>query len=57
MMPTTIAWIGRPTHNDWNWTSVSGLSLLYNLMRRLPDIFDPSAQKKKPVGGKRKRDS
>jgi len=36
---------------------VSGLSLLYNLMRRLPDIFDPSAQKKKPVGGKRKRDS
>jgi len=54
VMPTAIDWIGRPTHNDWRGTSVSGLSLLYNLMRRLPDLFDSSPQKK-PSMGKRKR--
>ena len=54
IMPTAIAWIGRPSHNDWRGTSVSGLSLLYNLMRRLPDLFDSSPQKKLSAG-KRKR--
>ena len=58
VIPTAIAWIGRPTHDDWNRnrTSVSGLSLMYNLMRRVPDLFDSSAQKK-PGEAKRKRDS
>jgi len=46
MMPIAIEWMGRPTHDDWRGTSVSGLGLLYNLMRRLPDLFDSSAQKK-----------
>jgi len=60
VMPIAIAWIGRPTRDDWNWNwrSVSGLSLMYNTMRRIPDLFDDSnTQKKKPVDAKRKRDS
>ena len=27
MMPAAIAWMGRPTHGDWNDWNVSGLSL------------------------------
>ena len=56
MIPTAIAWIGRPNRADWKGTNVSGLSLLYNLDRKLPDLFDSNAQKK-PSVGKRKRDS
>ena len=54
VLATVIAWIGRPTHDDWTGKSVSGLSLLYNLTRRLPDLFDASPRKKVV---KRKRDS
>jgi len=50
VMPTAIAWIGRPTHASWIGTNVSGLSLLYNLMRRLPDLFDSNPQKKPSTG-------
>jgi len=58
MMPAAISWIGRTLPiDDWKGKNVSGLSLLYNLMRRLPDLFDSSLQKKKPGGTKRKRDS
>ena len=46
MMPAVITWIGRPTPIDWSGTTVSGLSLLYNLLRRVPDLFDSTAQKK-----------
>ena len=57
MMPTAMNWIGRPTHANWRGTNVSGLSLLYNLMKRVPDLFDssPSPQKKLSKG-KRKRE-
>ena len=49
-IPTAIAWIGRPLPIGWEGTQVSGLSLLYNLTRRVPDLFDSSSQKiKKPV--------
>jgi len=62
VMPAAIAWMGKPTNDDWIGKSMSGLSLMYNLMRsRVPDLFDSSAQKKlmhprkKPLGvGKRK---
>ena len=47
MMPAAIAWIGRPLPIGWEGRQVSGLSLLYNLTRRLPDLFDSNAQKKK----------
>ena len=40
MIPAAITWMGRPIHDDWCGTNVSGLSLLYNLLRRLPDLFD-----------------
>ena len=53
-MPAVVAWIGRPTVANWKGTNVSGLSLLYNLMRRLPDLFDSIPQKKSSMG-KRKR--
>ena len=56
MMPDALSWIGRPNHNDWTGKSVSGLSLLFNLMRRIPDLFDSNTQKKKPSTAKRKRD-
>jgi len=56
VMPTTIAWIGKLTPMGWSGMNVSGLSLMYNLMRRLPDLFDSSTEKK-PSMGKRKRDS
>jgi len=47
VMPVAISWMGRPTHDDsWRGAKVSGMSLLYNLMRRLPDLFDSNAQKK-----------
>jgi len=47
MMPAAIEWIGRG--------DVYGLSTMYNLMRRLPELFDSSAQKKKSTAAKRKR--
>jgi len=53
IMPTAIAWIGKPTPMGWSGKSVSGLSTMYNLMRRLPDLFDSSC-KEKPSTGKRK---
>lgn len=46
MMPTVIAWIGRPAHIGWKGTNVSGLSAMFNLTRKVPDLFDSSAQKK-----------
>ena len=52
MIPTAIAWIGILTPIGWNGKSISGLSLMYNLIRRLPDLFDSSRQKKSV--GKRK---
>ena len=46
VMPSAIAWIGRPTPIGWSGKSMSGLSLLYNLTKRVPDLFDASPQKK-----------
>jgi len=54
VMPTAIAWMGRPTSVDWKGYNVSGLSAMYNLTRRLPDVFDSSAHKKSSTA-KRKR--
>ena len=54
MMPSVITWIGRPLPIGWEGVQVSGLSLLYNLMMRFPDLFDSSSQKKKSFTGKRK---
>jgi len=54
MIPTAISWIGRPTRHDWKGMNVSGLSTMYNLTRRLPDLSDSSSQKKKSSAGKRK---
>jgi len=54
MMPTVIAWIGKPAHIGWKGTSVSGLSAMFNLTRKVPDLFDSSAQKKLS-GAKRTR--
>jgi len=55
MIPAAIAWIGRPTSIDWTGKKVSGLSTMFNLMRRLPDLFDSTAQKKPGIAAKRKR--
>ena len=54
VMPTAIAWIGRPTPVKWRGTNVSGLSLMFNLTRKIPDLFDSNAHKK-PLAAKRKR--
>jgi len=57
MMPSVIAWIGRSTPiGYWGGTTVSGLSLMYNLTRRLPDLFDSNTAIKKSSAAKRKRD-
>jgi len=53
MMPAAIAWIGRPTPMGWEGTQVSGLSTMFNLLRRVPDLFDSNAQKNSTA--KRKR--
>jgi len=53
-MPIVMAWAGRPPVG-WSGMNVSGLSLMYSLLRRVPDLFDSSAQKKSG-GSKRKRD-
>ena len=53
MIPSVMAWVGRPIHANWIGTNVSGLSTMFNLLRRLPDLFDSSPQKK-PSTGKRK---
>ena len=45
-IPTVIAWIGWPVAIHWSGMNMSGLSTMYNLMRRLPDLFDSSPQKK-----------
>jgi len=56
MMPSVMSWIGRPAHDDWKGKNVSGLSTMFNLMRRLPDLFDSSPQTQtKQSTGKRKR--
>ena len=52
VLPAAIEWIRRPTP-DWKGTNVSGLTLMYNLMRRVPDLFDSSTLKKN-CGAKRK---
>jgi len=54
VMPAAIDWMGRPTHDDWSGTNLSGLSLLYNLLKRLPDLLDSDAHKKTNAA-KRKR--
>ena len=51
VMPSAISWVGKSARVCWSGTSVSGLSLLYKLLRRLPDLFD---SQKKPSTGKRK---
>lgn len=48
ILPRAITWIGKPTC-VWKGTNVSGLSLMFNLMRRVPDLFDSTAQKKKSL--------
>jgi len=53
-MPIVMAYAGRPPVG-WSGMNVSGLSLMYSLLRRVPDLFDSSAQKKSG-GSKRKRD-
>lgn len=53
VMPTVIAWMGRPVPIDWTGKKVSGLSTMFNLIRRVPDLFDASPQRKV---AKRKRD-
>ena len=53
MMPTVVEWIGRPAA-IWSDANVSGLSAMFNLMRRVPDIFDSNA-KRKATSAKRKR--
>ena len=53
MMPSVMNWIGRPAHDGWRGANVSGLSAMYNLTRRVPDLFDSMAQKK-PSMEKRK---
>ena len=53
IMPSAIAWIGKPLPIGWIGKNVSGLSTMYNLSRKLPDLFDSSAQKKQSVGKKK----
>lgn len=55
VIPTAIAWIGRSLPIGWCGKSVSGLSLLYNLMRRLPDLFDSDVHTVKESLSKRMR--
>jgi len=56
MIPVAISWIGRSTPiGYWKGKNVSGLSTMFNLMRKMPDLFDPSAQKKPSIVAKRKR--
>ena len=55
MMPTAFAWIGRSLPISWEGTQVCGLSTMFNLTRRIPDLFNASLQKKKPQAAKRKR--
>jgi len=56
MIPSAMAWIGRPIHANWKGKSISGLSAMFNLMRRLPDLCDSSPQTQtKQSTGKRKR--
>lgn len=39
-IPAAIAWIGRPAEPaNWLGEHDSGLTLMYNLMRRIPDMF------------------
>ena len=54
-MATAIAWIGRPTPINWKGTNVSGLSTMFNLLKRVPDLFDSSGQKNPSGVGKRTR--
>ena len=55
VLPSVVEWIGRPSHVGWKGTNVSGLSAMYNLTRRLPDLFDSSPlTQKKPSMEKRK---
>ena len=54
VMPTAISWIGRPEPIFWRGPNVSGLPLLFDLLRKVPDLFDSSAHKKKS-SAKRKR--
>ena len=54
VMPTAIAWIGRSKPMNWTGIRTSGLSLLYNLMKRMPDLFDSGAHNKKPSAKRRK---
>jgi len=44
MLPSVITWIGRPVPIGWEGVQVSGLSTMYNLTRRVPDLFDSSPQ-------------
>ena len=56
MLPAAIAWMGRSLPIDWKGTNVSGLSTMYNMTRRKPDLFDSTAHKKPGTSAKRKRD-
>jgi len=55
ILPSAIAWIGRPLPIGWEGVQVSGLSTMYNLTRRLPDLFDSSSPQTKSSAAKRKR--
>jgi len=55
MLPAFIAWMGRSNSDtDWKGENVSGLSTMFNLMRKVPDLFDSGANKKADT--KRKRE-
>ena len=54
VLPAAIAWIGRHPPMGWGSTNVSGLSLMYNLTRRLPDLFDSNTAQKKSSAAKKK---
>jgi len=51
VIPSAIAWIGKPLPIGWEGTQVSGLSTMFNLLRRVPDLFDSNAQKKSTLRG------
>ena len=46
VVPAAISWIGRPVAFQWKGKNISGFSTMYNLVRKMPDLFDISAQKK-----------
>ena len=54
VIPTVVEWIGRSTPIGWSGSSMTGLSMMYKLVKKMPDLFDST--QKKSSSGKRKRD-